>query len=417
MNIISIKDLQTLCPAENLAADSEGALLPQPWLTDDAVNTRIAQLVSNTQNVVMLPTFIFICWWRDWITEKKISSRNLSYLKDIKPSDTVIFPRCVQNDDNPETGNHYILWVFSGRVHELRVYDSMGLYRDIPNQQMDMLCHAFSQTWNLADWTVCYPSQWLQSSRDTNNCGVFVCTMAEMELKSCSLATEVVGRSQMEHMRKYHAAALAEGVQIEDSMRFPSKTQCMAGALQVCCYQSVGEKGTLYSKVVQVLWVQCDLCLGWLHMDCAGVSEAEVKKGKFRCGCDIPQPYTFDSKIKALKQGVDGLISDTEIKALHDALQTEEKKSSRFYLWKHPEVSLKLKQCLKPKQCSFSDDNLVKLADKIRAAVKPENSLESLDYIFDVMLPEVTLATFMKHLNICRYAGEVLMASGQVLLL
>lgn len=36
---------------------------------------------------------------------------------------------------------------------------------------------AFSNTWELADWILSYPPQWLQSQGDANNCGVFMCTV------------------------------------------------------------------------------------------------------------------------------------------------------------------------------------------------------------------------------------------------
>ncbi|XP_077058610.1 uncharacterized protein LOC143711149 isoform X2 [Siphateles boraxobius] len=200
----------------------------------------------------------------------------------------------------------------------------------------------------------------------------------------------------------------------EDSMKKTGKQmECMAGDLRVCCFQKVG-KGPLYPSVVKPLWVQCDMCLGWLHTDCAGVKEAEVKKGTFKCGCDLTQPHTFDDTRKALRLGIENLISDQDIKALHEAFHNGDIKSCRFYLWKHPETSLKFKQHLKPKQCYFSESDLIKLADKIKRAVDADEDLENLNYIFDVMIPEVTILLVQRLEKICRYAVEVVMASGIV---
>ncbi|XP_073688555.1 uncharacterized protein [Garra rufa] len=280
--------------------------------------------------------------------------------KNLKTSDTVVFPRCVSRKENPEIGDHFIMWVLCGQSHELRVFDSMGLYKDIPKQHMEILCHAFSNTWNLADWTISYPPQWLQSQMDVNNCGVFVCTMAEMELKGYTLTKESIGLSQTQYLREYHATVLVKDVVVEDSMKNPEKPmQCMAGDLRVCCFQKVGE-GPLYPSVVKILWVQCDLCLGWLHTDCAGVKEAEAKKGTFKCGCgcDLTQPYAFDSTQKALRLGIENIISDEDIQALHKAFHSEALKSCRFYMWKHPETSMKFKQHLKPQQCHFSQSDV-----------------------------------------------------------
>ncbi|XP_056123318.1 uncharacterized protein LOC130101562 [Rhinichthys klamathensis goyatoka] len=362
----------------------------------------------------MLPTFTFICWWRDWITQTKISPRNVSCLKNLKGSDTVVFPRCVSKSENPEFGNHFILWVFCGQSHEIRVFDSMELYKDIPKSHMEILCDAFSNTWKLADWIISYPPQWLQSKGDANNCGVFVCTMAEMELKGFRLRKETIGLSQTQYLREYHATDLVKDVVVEESMKIPEKPmECMAGDLRVCCFQKVG-KGPLYPSVVKTLWVQCDMCLGWLHTDCAGVKEADVKKGTFKCGCDLTQPYTFDDTRKALRLGIENIISDQDIKALHEAFHNGDIKSCRFYLWKHPETSLKFKQHLKPKQCHFSESDLIKLADKIKRAVDADEDLENLNYIFDVMIPEVTILLLQRLEKICRYAVEVVMASGIV---
>lgn len=190
--------------------------------------------------------------------------------------------------------------------------------------------------------------------------------------------------------------------------------QCMAGDLRVCCFQKVGQ-GPLYPSVEKILWVQCDMCLGWLHTDCAGVKESEAKKGIFKCGCDLTQPYTFDSTRKALRLGIDNIVSEEDVNALHKAFQNENIKSSRFYIWKHPEISLKFKKHLKPKQCHFTESDLIKLADKIKIAVDAaDEDFEKLDYIFDVMLPEVTILIVQRLEKIWRYAAEVLMACGIV---
>ncbi|KAM3875163.1 vomeronasal type-2 receptor 1-like [Diretmus argenteus] len=64
--------------------------------------------------------------------------------------------------------------VFDGSSRQIRVYDSKGWHKQIPTGDLDLLCNAFKDTWDLRNWTVSYPSQWLQT--DSQNCGVFVCT-------------------------------------------------------------------------------------------------------------------------------------------------------------------------------------------------------------------------------------------------
>ncbi|XP_066497241.1 uncharacterized protein [Hoplias malabaricus] len=58
---------------------------------------------------------------------------------------------------------------------------SLGGHKNIAADYMDLLCNVFRNTWDLKTWAVQYPPQWLQ--KDGQYCSVFVCTMAEIEVK------------------------------------------------------------------------------------------------------------------------------------------------------------------------------------------------------------------------------------------
>ncbi|XP_072567586.1 uncharacterized protein [Paramormyrops kingsleyae] len=305
----SLEDLRSLLPPEYLTMEHDAPTAPLPWLTDDVVNCRIAQLAQGNEKVKILPTYVFVCWWRDWHTLLQISDRTLEWsLKDMQSQCTVLFPRCV-GGKTPEKGNHFILWVFDGAHKEIRIYDSMQYHSKIDKTDMEILRFAFQSYWNLDEWSICFPSQWFQS--DQQNCGVFVCTMAEMEVRGMFVETETLKMPQLKYLRQYHATSL-----IKDGVIQVKKSRaevCMAAALHVCTFQKLAVEGSLYPEVTVLSWVQCDHCNGWLHTDCAGVQEKSLK-GSFNCGCQLPLQRSFDRTRVALQQkGIGGLIEDSGI--------------------------------------------------------------------------------------------------------
>ncbi|KAK7166288.1 hypothetical protein R3I93_006151 [Phoxinus phoxinus] len=72
-----------------------------------------------------------------------------------------------------------------------------------------MKSNAFRNTWDVGKWTVEYPEQWRLS--DSNNCGVLVCTMAEMEVRDkwTSMKNEVIQGEDLWYLRRYHASSMA----------------------------------------------------------------------------------------------------------------------------------------------------------------------------------------------------------------
>ncbi|XP_076842259.1 uncharacterized protein LOC143486742 [Brachyhypopomus gauderio] len=127
-------------------------------------------------------------------------------------------------------------------------------------------------------------------------------------------------------------------------------------------------------------------------------------------------PLNVDRTLMILhKDGMEGLTDTEEIKKVHREIHSDELKSSRMYLWKHPATSLRLKQLLMPKFCHFSEENAIKLTEMIRAALKMGNDLQELDLVFDVMMPKVTINILMKHEGFSRYMAELFIASGSTL--
>ncbi|XP_078099390.1 uncharacterized protein LOC144512532 [Sander vitreus] len=185
---------------------------------------------------------------------------------------------------NSRFGNHFILWVFDGSKTEIRVYDSLEKYTLI----LDILSLAFQNIWRLKEWSISYPDQWRQ--KDGVNCGVFVCTAAELDIKGTDMTNEPLNQVQLGHHRMYHAACL-----IADSVPKGKKVResCMAQAIHACNYYDSTGKGQsrpLYPHV-QKDWVKCETCNGWLHKDCACYEPSQ--SGIFTCGCDLPEPYAF----------------------------------------------------------------------------------------------------------------------------
>ncbi|CAL8310371.1 unnamed protein product [Boreogadus saida] len=140
-----------------------------PWLTDEAVHFRVAQIAKSAKQTSGLGTevprpsvprkawgqkaFNFILWYREWTKNKIVNSKKLQWLL-----------------------------VFDFKKKELRVYDSLGKYKDIDHFEMELLSDVFKDKGGLGAWTVNYPQQWMQT--DGDNCGIFVCTTLDCGLKA-----------------------------------------------------------------------------------------------------------------------------------------------------------------------------------------------------------------------------------------
>ncbi|KAG9283629.1 HMG domain-containing protein 3-like [Astyanax mexicanus] len=314
---LELRDLKSLCPPHLL---QDSGKCEMPWLTDNAVSCRLAQIAGEAQNVVALSTDTFILWHRDWIASKKIEE---SHVKVLENSQKILCPRIVGKGDSPERGCHFIIWVFDVPAKEIRIYDNTQQYVTIRNSDMDILKEAFKQYESLEGWTVSNPHQWTKN--DGYNCGVFVCTMAEMEAKHLKMCPEVLHTGQLLHLRIYHATCMVKNLQTED---FPpemglgdgiSENRCMAQDIKVCVFQKVGKKA-MHPHVKEVEWIQCDICNGWLHTDCAGIIPATVTKDTpFSCGCNMQQPYLYESTLSLIKKGllVNLLMEDHEIMVIY----------------------------------------------------------------------------------------------------
>uniref|UniRef100_A0AAV2IVG5 Ubiquitin-like protease family profile domain-containing protein n=1 Tax=Knipowitschia caucasica TaxID=637954 RepID=A0AAV2IVG5_KNICA len=169
-------DLLSLCPEELLTEDACSA----PWLTDYVVNAQVLQLAKQKENVFALKTYNYTAWWRNSINGEDISSRHLKCIQTLKEDSIVLFPRIVGHS-TPETGDHFILWAFNGSTKEISIFDSLAQHTRISDQEMQILRQGFANVWNLEEWAVLYPPQWRQ--KDSVNCGVFVCTTAELYIR------------------------------------------------------------------------------------------------------------------------------------------------------------------------------------------------------------------------------------------
>ncbi|KAL0984381.1 hypothetical protein UPYG_G00140730, partial [Umbra pygmaea] len=309
-NHANVRDLKLICPPALVVSDTSTSS-SSPWLNDDGFNTRIAQLAENIQNVSVIPSFMFPYWWRDWRTHRTVRDRSLSCIKDLQEDTRVLFPRCVGCKD-VEKGNHFIVWVFDGASKEIRVYDSLALYKTITKNNMELLSFVFGKIWDLREWTQKYPAQWKQN--DGNNCGVFGITMAQMELQSLYVKEEVLGHNQLHHLRLYHATEMVADVKVEKKKR---KQQCMSSNIHVCVFQERSlDQQLLHPEVTTHKWIECDSCKGWLHIECAGIQPAELKHtSTFHCGCQNPQLWIFD-RLRGIIQekGVQGLVTEEEIR-------------------------------------------------------------------------------------------------------
>ncbi|KAJ8342665.1 hypothetical protein SKAU_G00325930 [Synaphobranchus kaupii] len=220
---LTLKDVRTVCPLDLL----EDSSLQMPWLTDDTVS---------------LGHFEYVLWHL-WGGPKMTADKALL--------------RRLVGHTTPETGNHFILWVFDFQRKEIRVYDSLKMKPTVTPGKMLLLSNAFRDRGGLEGWAVKYPEQWRQ--KDNVNCDVFVCTAAENEVQNIEVRSEDLSLSQCKELRKYHAASMIKELEVmdfpptknevdmqqeketklqnEDKRRHSSNYHCMAAKMKTCLFQ------------------------------------------------------------------------------------------------------------------------------------------------------------------------------------
>ncbi|XP_041852981.1 uncharacterized protein LOC121647525 [Melanotaenia boesemani] len=292
-------------------------------------------------------------------------------IQEINQNSSVLFPRVVGHS-TPETGNHFILWVLNGLTKEIMVYDSMRHHMVISPQDMDILSRAFEKIWKLKEWTVTFPNQWRQE--DSVNCGVFVCTAADLYIRGLQMKTEALNQIQLGQLRVYHATSLMADV-VPKGQKV--RENCMVEVIHGCIFydsSGKGQKKRLYPHTNKENWINTMNCL---HKD-----------------------------------GVQGLISEERIKTLKDLLDSGKRKSQRMFLWENPGQNIALKQILNGRPLAFSEKHMEELIDRIKTTLKLNyNDLRIVDYIIDVMVPEVTIDILMTFEGITRYQAEKILGT------
>ncbi|XP_057177887.1 uncharacterized protein LOC130546561 [Triplophysa rosa] len=318
--------------------------------------------------VLALDTNTYILWYRDCAGVKgEVTVEHLKRLQNASNLQKVLIPRVVGLKDNPELGCHFILWVFDLAEKEIRVYDNTRRYKTISAEDMVILKNEFRNVDKLDGWTVSSPNQWQRD--DGRNCGVFVCTMAEMEAKNIKMNNERLHNKQLGYLRLYHASYMVrrlqpqnfprevDGTKEKNSVESKSAAQnsCMAQEAEVCLYQTINSK-KMHPHVNTLNWIQCDHCQNWLHADCAGITlENITEETPFSCGCETSHVYTFEKTLALLKEGlmVHLVIEDNEILELHEGLRNGTILSNRMFLFLHPTFAPKLKMKLNEKLSFF----------------------------------------------------------------
>nr|XP_055036496.1 uncharacterized protein LOC129423979 [Misgurnus anguillicaudatus] len=410
---VRIKDIRSVCPPELLGE----SFLAMPWLTDDAVNYRVAQLAQESMHGA-LASYDFILWYREWRDNRHVSDK---VVRRIPVSDKIFLTR-VTGDVNPERGNHFILWVFDFPEKQIRVYDPLGIYKTISDFDMDILRNVFRFSGGLEGWMVHYPVQWRQ--QDSVNCGVLVCAAAENEIFRREVTAETLTLNQCRSLRLYHATQMIKNMnpedfpptsaerlkkereelrlQQEESKLKDSSSQCMAWKIKTCLFQrATGKTRVFHDHIREYQWVQCTVCENWLHFQCAGV-EGDWMDKDFFCGCNTtPELKEILECVEA-----DEILTDGEINDLIKKLQSGQLLSNRMYLWTNRVFDPEIRQyyC---KHFSILDDTkteqLIQRLEKLLPM--PETVAEKELFITDVILPEVLVQWLQMH-NMCRYRAE-----------
>ncbi|XP_077098211.1 uncharacterized protein LOC143749670 [Siphateles boraxobius] len=149
---LELRDLKSLCPPDLLKYTS----ILMPWLTDNEINCRVAQIAAETQDCIALTTDTFILWHRDWLASKTVSDSHLKIVEN--DAQKILFPRII-GGQTPERGCHFILWVFDKTAKKIRIYDNTQHNINISATDMDILKDVFRNLDSLEGWTVCNPQQ------------------------------------------------------------------------------------------------------------------------------------------------------------------------------------------------------------------------------------------------------------------
>ncbi|XP_049918171.1 uncharacterized protein LOC126401090 [Epinephelus moara] len=169
----------------------------------------------------------------------------------------------------------------------------------------------------------------------------------------------------------------------------------------------------LYPDAESLEWIQCQMCKGWLHKECAG---KDINDDSFNCGCtDISERPSIMDTVE--KGRILAVFSKTQIKSLHDDLINGSIRSNRMYLWQDPSTSINLKQHLKLRALNFSDQRIFELLRMIEEATGIGEKIKRgeiglLDFVFDVMLPEILIKILQEGMT--RLKAEITMASGSL---
>ncbi|XP_030581204.1 uncharacterized protein LOC115777435 [Archocentrus centrarchus] len=380
---VSVKDISSVCPLDLLLQSS----LYMPWMTDDAVNYRVAQLAQENK-CGALGTFDFTLWHREWTNCGAVSDK---VIKCIPDSEKIFLPRIVGHS-SPETGHHFILWVFDFKAKQIRIYDSLMSSCRISDDDMALLRNVFRFSGGLRGWTVTYPPQWKQ--QDSVNCGVFVCSAAENEVLHQKVTEEALTLSQCRILRLHHATQMLKDVKAEDlggklqedeGEQTDSSIHCMAKQIKACLFQRVtGETRVFHDHTNQYMWILCSACKNWLHFECAGLEEDWESNGFF-CGCT----HTADigSMLEAVT--VEDILSDEEIKDLETKMETGIVLSNRMYLWKHRGFDPALHKHYSEHFTLFNNTKTEAMIQRLDTilSVPAEKQL----YLTEVILPEVLI--------------------------
>ncbi|XP_069511383.1 uncharacterized protein [Ambystoma mexicanum] len=152
----------------------------------------------------MIETFHYDWCWRE-VRAGRPLQQNIPCLTGIHEESIVYFPRVV-GGKSPEIGNHFILWIFNGKRKMIQIFDSLGTYLNINEEEMEIISNIFIHIWDLKKWKIEIPTQWIQ--KDSESCGVFVCTTTDTTIRGIEMALEELSQDNLCHLRRYHASCL-----------------------------------------------------------------------------------------------------------------------------------------------------------------------------------------------------------------
>ncbi|XP_024120072.1 uncharacterized protein LOC112141215 isoform X2 [Oryzias melastigma] len=177
---------------------------------------------------------------------------------------------------------------------------------------------------------------------------------------------------------------------------------CMADPLKFCIFQTSKTQDKDSSTQMSNLFSGCSA-----KPAADGFTRTALETGDyskvFCCGCtDLPDSTGFGKSVE--EEDILSLFPADMIKALHEDLTTGKLRSNRMYLWQNPMSSLTLKQDLKIFQLLRTIEEATGVGSLIR-----KGEIQLLDYVFDVMLPEILI-----NKGKTRLQAEILLAKGGI---